>query len=158
MFEIRSKLIGTVAVAVALCGVSVLSLSSTAAAAPLAASAAGIPGMTLATAGPSVEAAPQAEPAAPAAPLLEACDGGEVCIWNAVNYQGTRTEVNCIGGETFVGAHYSAKDRCANKAVSLVYKEPEIYREVACMNPNGDRPSPGTYNWIAVRAEGSRCP
>jgi len=94
---------------------------------------------------------------APAALALESCNTGNECVWDQTFYQGTRTEVNCIGGEHGLTTKWSAKNRCANKKVVLIWHEGEIFTEKACMNPGGNRPEPGHFNAIIVGAEGSRC-
>lgn len=98
-----------------------------------------------------------AAPAALAEIDLESCDTGNECVWDQTFYQGTRIEVNCIGGIHSLGTEWSAKNRCANKKVVLIWFEGEVFHEKACMNPGGNRPEPGRFNAISVGAEGSRC-
>ncbi len=116
---------------------------------------AALPSMASATTPPEQGSA---KPLFEAQPLLEeACSSGHECVWPQTEWQGARAEILCIGGYHEFGTKRSAKNRCANKKVTLVWKEPEVYIEVACMDPNGNRPNPGAFNGIDVGIEGSRC-
>lgn len=90
-------------------------------------------------------------------PLLESCDSGHVCNWPGTYYSGERHETLCIGNSYNVGTSYSAKNRCANKAVQFGRHEGEVIHYTFCMNPGGNRPAPGWFNWFWVLGEGSRC-
>lgn len=90
-------------------------------------------------------------------PLLESCDSGNVCSWTGTYYSGERHEQLCYNNSYNVGTKYSAKNRCANKAVQFGRHEGEVIHYTFCMNPGGDRPEPGWFNWFWVLGEGSRC-
>lgn len=93
-----------------------------------------------------------AAPNSAVAALHEPCDPNVICYYNQETY-GSRanTVVNCSasGGFSTFGYKYSALNRCGNKTNWLRNSGTVI----ACMNPGGNRPSPGPFNEVWVAAE-----
>jgi hypothetical protein len=99
------------------------------------------------------------ESPAEASPLAfhEGCDANLICVYAQETF-GSRANpsVNCsASGNVFtLGWRYSARNRCGNKTNWLRNNGTTI----ACMNPGGDRPSPGAFNEVWVAAPyGSFC-
>jgi hypothetical protein len=102
----------------------------------------------------SAEEAPAPLPeAAPA--VSGSCVANFVCIWNQINYEGAIEYYECskVGsyGTPYGNPYRSAMNRCGNKAVELLGPDP------ACMEPGGERPSPGYFTGLSFRGYGEHC-
>lgn len=92
------------------------------------------------------------ESATPLAP--QGCVELYVCAYSQENYEGTRYLFACSNYGEIGGAYMrSATNRCGNKA-NLLKIGGSI---LACMNPGGNRPSPGLFTSVFIEAAGSRC-
>lgn len=118
--------------------------------------------------------APETEPAPPASeapsasedlpfeitPLDENCFANEVCVWFNTNYGGTRETVPCDGAfHWFPNGRNSAKNRCGSRRSWLINSDGAggvIY--LVCMNPGGERPSPGLFSGVKIGPLGENCP
>lgn len=82
----------------------------------------------------------------------EGCDANLFCFYNQETF-GSRANpsIQCsASGQQFtLGYRYSARNRCGNKTGWLRNNG----NTIACMNPGGDRPSPGAFNEVWVAAE-----
>ncbi len=88
--------------------------------------------------------------------LLEGCAANVVCVYKKTNYNEAYKDLFCEGsGVVQSGVNLtSATNRCGNKTDWLRLNG----SVVACMNPGGNRPSPGLYNEVFLAAEyGSFC-
>jgi hypothetical protein len=137
MNRIQAKTLGVLAMALTVVGFAVV---------PAMGSAATTSG---GTAGPRLEVEP----------LLESCGTGNVCTWTGANYTGTRTETSCINNSYNIATSFSAKNRCTNthKAVEFGWKEGESINIKFCMEPGGNRPEPGRFNWFSVEGSETHC-
>lgn len=80
------------------------------------------------------------------------CNPGRVCFWTGRNYTGTKSAwTACAGSQHFVTPRYSAKNRCGID-VAIAWSEGGGINLKACMNPGGDRPDPGRFDWINANA------
>lgn len=99
--------------------------------------------------------APAPEAASPETALAGECVANFVCIWNQINYEGAVEYYECakVGSYGTPGGnpYRSAKNRCGNKAVELLGPYP------TCMEPGGDRPSPGYFTGLSFRNYGVHC-
>jgi hypothetical protein len=84
------------------------------------------------------------------------CTATNVCVWYGSGFTETKVSHNCVEGlkETF---GRSAINSCENRAVHLLYWGSGGWNLLACMNPGGERPSPGTFGAINRLPLGSRC-
>jgi Peptidase inhibitor family I36 len=125
MKNVRAKVIGTLVAALA---VGVFAIAPA-------------PGSAVASEPPtpsqSVEGAPSFTPLAE-----EGCEANNVCGYTAANFEGTRFQISCESSGNFEpGSEMrSARNRCGNKTNTISGGFGTI-----CMNPGGDRPSPGTF-------------
>jgi hypothetical protein len=104
----------------------------------------------------SVASAEEAPPAPePNAALAGECVANYVCIWNQINYEGAIEYYPCsdLGsyGTPFGNPYRSAKNRCGNKAVATLGPYP------VCMEPGGNRPSPGYFAGLSFRNYNEHC-
>lgn len=81
------------------------------------------------------------------------CVANSVCGYFRQNYEHSRDVFTCSAGEHGGNVMRSARNRCGNRSAFLMLGG----SIVACMNPGGDRPSPGLFSSIIVRGLGSRC-
>lgn len=81
----------------------------------------------------------------------EGCEANLICYYNQTTF-GSRAASSVLcsasGAVTTFQSRESARNRCGNKTAWLRTSGTAI----ACMNPGGDRPSPGTFNEIFVAA------
>lgn len=99
-------------------------------------------------AGASIASAEQGE----FTPLAEGCHEGVICLYKSTNYNNSYYDAFCsVSGETikFSVSLNSATNRCGNKFDWLRTNG----TVVACMNPGGNRPSPGAFNEIFIPVE-----
>lgn len=93
---------------------------------------------------------------APRASADESCIANQVCIWDQINYGGSRFSYACenIGNYStpFGNQYRSAKNRCGSR-----YNVLNTFAGAVCMGPGGDRPSPGYFQSIAFLNWGQRC-
>ena len=75
----------------------------------------------------------------------QGCEANHVCGYEAINFEGSRVQVPCSqNGDWYPGFTIrSARNRCGNKINYLG-------NFAICMNPGGDRPSPGTFAFIRL--------
>lgn len=144
MIHIRVKALGALVAVLAL-GIAVGVPSFAAAEAEVAPEA---PPVESTLPAPSVEASPLAE---------EGCPANEVCYYNQIKFESKAdSAVNCSASGVFstFGGKLSARNRCGNKTDFLLNNG----SLVACMDPGGDRPSPGVFDEVEVALEfGSLC-
>jgi hypothetical protein len=78
----------------------------------------------------------------------EGCFANGVCEYFKINFEERAGLVdNCEAAHTTTGGPWkSARNRCGNKSDWLRYNGTVI----ACMNPGGDRPNPGTFNEVFI--------
>ena len=91
-------------------------------------------------------------PSSAVAAFHEPCQANIICYYNQTTYGSiANTSVNCSSSGAFstFGNKYSALNRCGNKTNWLRNNGAVI----ACMNPGGNRPSPGAFNEVFVAAE-----
>jgi hypothetical protein len=146
MIHITAKALGALLAVIAL-GVAVAVPSIAAAETEVAPEAPPGAESTLPT--PPAEASPSA--------LEEGCEANIICLYNQQTF-GSRTNFSFLCSAS--GAYgtelprESARNRCGNKTDWLRTNG----SVVACMNPGGDRPMPGTFNEVFIAAEyGSFC-
>ena len=85
------------------------------------------------------------------------CSATNVCTWSGANYTELKTSSNCVEGLKEIFGR-SAINSCENRAVQLYYGSSSTgWNLLACMNPGGERPSPGTFEAINRLPLGSRC-
>lgn len=84
------------------------------------------------------------------APLV-GCVANFICTYTGTNYAGPDVAIECaFGGTVGLGRNdFSATNRCGNKTNWLRVNG----TATACMNPGGNRPSPGAYNEVFVAVE-----
>jgi hypothetical protein len=105
--------------------------------------------MATVLAGASIAGATESPESSPLAP--EGCSANEICVYNLPNYE-ARSIISylCSGsGTKNVEAKKSATNRCGNKSDWLRTNGTVI----ACMNPGGNRPNPGTFNEVFIPVE-----
>jgi hypothetical protein len=94
--------------------------------------------------------------AAPQASADESCIANQICIWDQIEYRGSRFSYPCenVGNYStpFGNQYRSAKNRCGSK-----YNVLNTPWGGVCMGPGGDRPSPGYFQSIAFLNWGQRC-
>jgi hypothetical protein len=117
----------------------------------VAASGAFATGSILPTAnGQSIEPSTSSgEPSSLAPAAVDAlCEANKICVFNGSGFGGESTRWECSGaGDYGLGAaRYSALNRCGNKSAELKMNGTVI----ACMNPGGERPSPGAFNTLYI--------
>lgn len=78
-----------------------------------------------------------------------ACSSGQFCTWSGESYTGTFYPWVCLSaGDPYSHAIYdlySAKNRCG-VSLEIGWNESGNINWKACMNPGGERPSPGRFN------------
>jgi hypothetical protein len=86
-----------------------------------------------------------------AASPLTGCVANFICTYTGTNYTGPDVAIECaFGGTVGLGRNdFSATNRCGNKTDWLRSNGTAI----ACMNPGGNRPSPGAFNEVFVAVE-----
>lgn len=83
---------------------------------------------------------------------LVGCSANVICVFQSTNYNNPYYNMFCSasGAWKSPGPHlHSATNRCGNKTNWLRLNG----SVVACMNPGGNRPNPGTFNEVFVAAE-----
>lgn len=82
---------------------------------------------------------------------LVGCHENVICVYTSTNYNNPYWDMFCsASGAWKAGATLqSATNRCGNKTNWLRTNG----SVVACMNPGGNRPSPGNFNELFVAAE-----
>lgn len=82
---------------------------------------------------------------------LVGCHENVICVYTSTEYNNPYFDLFCSSSGTWKsGANLnSALNRCGNKTNWLRLNGSVI----ACMNPGGNRPSPGTFNEVFVAAE-----
>ncbi len=100
--------------------------------------------------GPAPEPTAPAGAGEPAVPLV-GCHESVICTYTQAEYSEPFFDINCStsGAVGLSGNRHSATNRCGNKTDWLR----ENGSVVACMNPGGNRPSPGAFNEVFVAAE-----
>ncbi|HEX5527210.1 MAG TPA: hypothetical protein VFX44_08465 [Solirubrobacterales bacterium] len=89
---------------------------------------------------------------APSAASAVGCHENYICTYESVEYNNPSFDISCsVSGEAVrIGVTWrSATNRCGNKTDWLRLNGTTI----ACMNPGGNRPSPGNFNEVFVAAE-----
>jgi len=83
--------------------------------------------------------------------LLVGCAANVICVYTSTNYNNPYWDAFCSSsGAWKAGTNLnSATNRCGNKTNWLRLNG----SVVACMNPGGNRPSPGTFNELFIAAE-----
>jgi hypothetical protein len=100
-------------------------------------------------------ASASAETAAPAA--ADASCGGVVCVWFQPNFSEVENFGQCSTGIQQVPGS-SAINGCGDRAVWLLSGNATTgWSQLVCMNPGGERPTPGTFGGIEVLNTGTRC-
>ena len=85
------------------------------------------------------------------------CTATNFCGWYGANYTELKWSVNCVEGLKEMFGR-SAINGCENRAVLLLYGSSQTgWNLLACMNPGGERPNPGTFGAINRLPLGSRC-
>jgi hypothetical protein len=82
----------------------------------------------------------------------EGCHEGVICVFQNANYTSAYYDVFCSSSGAWSSGGVtlrSATNRCGNKTDWLRTNGTVI----ACMNPGGNRPSPGNFNEVFVAAE-----
>jgi Peptidase inhibitor family I36 len=86
----------------------------------------------------------------------QSCVANHVCIWDQINYNGAIHYYSCNNLGTystpFGNPYRSAKNRCGNKSNVLNTPWGGV-----CMNPGGDRPSPGYFASVTFYNWGQTC-
>jgi len=77
----------------------------------------------------------------------QGCEANNVCGYSQTGFEGTRYQIPCSQSGDFYTALSirSARNRCGNKINYLG-------NYAICMNPGGDRPSPGTFAFLRLPA------
>jgi hypothetical protein len=101
------------------------------------------------TEAPTTEASP--ESSAGEASLLEGCSANVICIYGMQNYNNKWISdylCSASGAQSLpvTAVFESATNRCGNKTNWLRTNGVTV----ACMNPGGNRPSPGTFNGVFI--------
>lgn len=80
-----------------------------------------------------------------------ACEANTICTYWGKEYKELAEVFKCSEGRLYNlgGLAYSALNRCGNKTDWLRLNG----NVIACMNPGGNRPSPGAYNEVFVATE-----
>jgi hypothetical protein len=102
-------------------------------------------------AGPPVESSPGS--ASPGV-ALSTCEGGALCVWGGASFTGVEGNEPCRepGFEGTLFAEFnSAKNNCGTSQ-RIGWQEGGGVNWKACMNPGGERPSPGRFNYRQVIA------
>jgi hypothetical protein len=91
-----------------------------------------------------------AEASAPATQLT-GCSANRICVYGLTNFEDEVQGYDCaFSGRFSAGGNLlSARNRCGNKTNWLQ----EGATTIACMNPGGDRPSPGAFDHVFIAAE-----
>jgi hypothetical protein len=86
-----------------------------------------------------------------AATPLAGCVANFICTYTGTNFNGPDVAIECaFGGTVGLGRNdFSATNRCGNKTDWLRVNG----TATACMNPGGNRPSPGAFNEVFVAVE-----
>jgi hypothetical protein len=97
---------------------------------------------------------PISEPTAPAegvSPFMEGCDANRICTYGLTGFREEVISFECSSSGRFStgGNLLSALNRCGNKTDWLQ----ENATTIACMNPGGERPSPGAFDHVFIAAE-----
>ena len=95
---------------------------------------------------PVLEPAPPAEPVAP----LAGCPGGQFCGYQFANFGGSYTTTPFCSGAGGVNESYSAKNNCGSP-IRLGWSEGGGINWKFCMNPGGERPDPGRFNFYTFQ-------
>jgi hypothetical protein len=79
------------------------------------------------------------------------CVANFICTYTGTNFAGPDVAIECaFGGTVGLGRNdFSATNRCGNKTDWLRVNG----TATACMNPGGNRPSPGAFNEVFVAVE-----
>jgi hypothetical protein len=85
------------------------------------------------------------------------CTATNFCVWYEPGFNSTKVSYNCVTG--IVQAYgQSAINGCENRAVKLLTGNPQTgWHILACMNPGGERPNPGTFSGLERLNLGERC-
>lgn len=84
----------------------------------------------------------------------QGCPALFICGYSQKSYTGIRYGFTCNNPGEIGGAYMrSARNRCGDRANYLMIG----LGNLACMNPGGNRPSPGLFTSVVIRALGSRC-
>lgn len=85
---------------------------------------------------------------------LSTCAGGSLCVWGGAGFTGQEGNEPCRepGFEGTLFAEFnSAKNNCGTSQ-RIGWQEGGGVTWKACMNPGGERPSPGRFNYRQVIA------
>jgi hypothetical protein len=88
------------------------------------------------------------------------CYANKICGWSFANYAGNgyTTVMDCnYGVVAGIPESNSAKNRCGDRAATFGWSDGDYINWKFCMNPGGDRPDPGRFNFVSIGAPGSRC-
>jgi hypothetical protein len=80
---------------------------------------------------------------------LSLCSANVICIYSSKNYNNFSVAFDCSLSGAKPWAGESALNRCGNKTDWLRVNGTAI----ACMNPGGERPSPGFFNEVFIAAQ-----
>jgi hypothetical protein len=83
------------------------------------------------------------------------CADGRVCYWQQTYYTGIKTALDEDWAGRWISTGYekSIKNRFGGRKVQ--YQLLNGNRQ--CINPGGERPHPGTFNFVRIGDSGSRC-
>jgi hypothetical protein len=92
-----------------------------------------------------------------ATPLINGCEGGHVCVYEQTNF-GLRdgffvcsTGIQSAFGESAINA-------CGERPVWLLKGNAQQgWQQFVCMEPGGERPSPGTFYGVEILNLGEHC-
>jgi hypothetical protein len=85
------------------------------------------------------------------------CTATNFCVWYEPGFSSTKVPYNCVTG--IVQAYgRSAINACESRAVKLLTGNPQSgWNVLACMNPSGERPDPGTFSGLLRLNSGEYC-
>jgi hypothetical protein len=85
------------------------------------------------------------------------CTATNFCVWYEPGFNSTKVSYNCVTGIIQVYGE-SAINGCQNRPVNLLTGNPQTgWHILACMNPGGERPNPGTFTGLERLNLGERC-
>ena len=82
------------------------------------------------------------------AEVNDTCEGGKVCVWEGVSFNGQELNLNCAGETSFVGIEKKAAKNHCSVNVRIGWQEGGSTNWKACMSPGGERPEPGRFNRV----------